>query len=60
MPVLGLEELLSMKRALPAYKVRHTEPYIAAACWVTVCELVRLRVLSVIPVLIEDPCAEPQ
>jgi hypothetical protein len=26
MPVLELEELLSMKRALPAYQVRHRKP----------------------------------
>ena len=49
-PVLELEELLSMKRALPAYEVRHTEPYIAA-CWLTVCEHVLLKVLPVLPLL---------
>ena len=58
-PVLELEELLSMKGALPAYKVRHTEPYLRA-CWITVCEQVCLRVLPVVSVLIDYPCAEPQ
>lgn len=58
-PVLELEELLSMKRALPEYKVRHAEPY-SAAFRVTVCDLVLSRVLPASPVLNEDPCAETQ
>lgn len=58
-PVLELDELLSMKRALPEYKVRHAKPYLAAF-WATVCDLVLFRVLSASPVLNEDPCAETQ